>query len=170
MIAQSKHEDPGGCYSLIENGRIPTSNSYYDLVFSTLVLLEIPTLQEMRDGFREIFRTMRPNGTFIVLTVNDDFYHHDWVSINTDYPQNKNPAPGDVVTIRMKETGLELNDYYWRREDYRKVAEEAGFSIVEELQPLARHDDNTLPWVSEKYFSPFFIFVMKKVLYLAEIK
>lgn len=145
MIEQSKGEDPNGCYRLIENGKVPAKDCYYDLVFSALVLFEIPTLQEMKDSFQEIYRTMRFNGTFIVLTVNDD------------YSQNKNLTNGDVVTVRIKETGIELNDYYWKRNDYKRIAEEAGFSIVEELQPLAQPDDNTVPWISEKNIAPYVV-------------
>ncbi|MFX6011457.1 methyltransferase domain-containing protein, partial [Acinetobacter baumannii] len=61
MIERSKDEDSSGCYSLIENGRIPAKDGYYDLVLSTLVLFEISTLQEMKESFQEIYRTMRFN-------------------------------------------------------------------------------------------------------------
>lgn len=170
MIGQSKHEDAGGCYSLIESGKIPARDSCYDLALSTLVLFEIPTLQEMKESFQEIYRTMRFNGTFIALTVNDDFYNHDWVSVDTNYPQNKSPAEGSVVTVKIKESGMELNDYYWKREDYRRVAEEAGFTVVEELQPLASQDDDTESWISEREFAPYVIFVMKKTASLTPAK
>ncbi len=169
MLEMAVKEDPHGKYRLIENEKIPQRDSYYDLVFSTLVLLEIPKLEKMKIVFEDVYRTMRFNGVFIVLTVNDDFYEHEWVSINTNYQENKKLLSGDVAKVKIKEINLELNDFYWKKEDYRKIANEAGFSIVEELCPKANTNDKNIAWISEKDYSPYVIFVMKKTVSLISI-
>src|SRR6187549_3972491 len=48
MLIQARMEDRDDIYHLIEDNKIPQRDAYYDLVFSSLVLLEIPTLHQMQ--------------------------------------------------------------------------------------------------------------------------
>lgn len=73
----------------------------YDLVFSSLVVLEMGSREEIASYFAEAYRVMNFNGTFIVLTVNDDFYKHQWVSADTNYPGNYEAQSGDRVRIKI---------------------------------------------------------------------
>lgn len=163
MIAKAQELDPEHKeqYQLITDSVIPHRASKYDLAFSSLVVLEMSSKEEIRKYFLEAYRVMKFDGTFIVLTVNDNFYTHPWVSVDTNYPGNKEAKSGDKVRIKIKEINLELDDFYWTKEDYRQIAQEVGFTILEEVQPKGTKADG-VKWVSEHEHAPFVIFVMKK--------
>lgn len=163
MIATAKHLDSYNVdkYQLIPNAIIPHRSSKYDLVFSSMVVLEIGSKTELLNYFSEAYRVMKFDGTFIVLTVNDDFYKYQWTSVDTNYPGNMTAVSGDKVRIKIKEIDLELDDFYWTKEDYRQIATRAGFTILEEVQPKGSADDG-IDWVSEREQAPYVIFVMKK--------
>jgi predicted cupin superfamily sugar epimerase/SAM-dependent methyltransferase len=152
-------------YQLITVAVIPQRPSRYDLAFSSLVVLEMSTKEEIAQYFAEAYRVMKFDGTFVVLTVNDDFYKHQWTSIDTNYPGNMEAKSGDRVRIKIKEINLELDDFYWTKADYREIATAAGFTIIEEVEPRAAKDERG-QWVSECDHSPYFIFVMKKTMSL----
>ena len=148
-------------YFLMRDNHIPHSCGQYHLAFSSMVVLEIPDAVAMQQYFAEAHRVLRSTGTFVLLTVNDDFYQHDWLSINTDFPENINPKVGDRLRIKLKDIDLELYDYYWTKAHYKDFASKAGFSLVEELCPKG-NDNDGINWISEKTFAPFAILVFKK--------
>ncbi|EKD74729.1 MAG: Methyltransferase [uncultured bacterium] len=168
MLALAHESDPFARYNKIENNHISARNAQFDFVFSSLVLFELSSLFEMQAVFKEIHRVMQFNGFFISIVVAEDFYQHDWVSIATDFPENKNPKSGDKVRIKIKEINLELNDYYWTREDYQKAAQMAGLSLIESVMPKADKQDGVF-WLSEVDFSPYLVLVMKKTMALKAI-
>lgn len=163
MLLEAAKEDRNGNYQLIEKDRIPDRDAKYDIAFSAFVLLEMPSLEVMHQALQEMYRALKQNGTMVILSVNDDFYSHDWISIDTNYPQNNQPKSGDQVKVRLKEVNLELVDYYWTKKDYLNVFNQAGFSVVEELHPLANGvEDGKFSWKDETNFSPYVIYVLKK--------
>lgn len=148
-------------YKLIKDSIIPHRKSKYDLAFSSLVVLELASKEELKKYFSEAYRVMKFDGTLIVLTVNDDFYKYQWTSVDTNYPGNIDAKSGDKVRIRIKEINLELDDYYWTKEDYREIANSCGLTVVEEVEPTGTKGDG-VEWISEYEHSPYVIFVMKK--------
>lgn len=166
MLTQAKEEDKESneenSYELVNNNKIPKRDAKFDLTFCTFVLFEIPTLDEMKKVFEEVYRVMKFNGAFIILTVNDDFYKHDWVSVSTNYPENINPKSGDIVKIKIKAIDLELKDYYWTQADYEKVIKETGFSVVEKIMSKADPNDQNNKWISEIDHPPYVTYVLKK--------
>ena len=168
MLALAQESDPFTRYSKIENNHLSARNAQFDFVFSSLVLFELSSLFEMQRVFKEIHRVMQFNGFFISVVVAEDFYQHDWVSIATDFTENKNPKSGDKMKIKIKEINLELSDYYWTREDYQKAAQATGLSIIERVLPKADKLDG-VSWLSEVDFSPFLVLVMKKTMALKAI-
>lgn len=171
MLDEAKRIDADNAhrYFHIENGKIPQRNSRYDLVFSSLVVLEINSKDNLKEYLLEASRVLRFDGTLIVLTVNDDFYKHQWISVDTDYPGNNQAQSGDKVKIRIKEIDLELEDYYWTKKDYIAVAEESGFSLLELVEPKGNINDEH-EWISEVDHSPYSIFVFKKSKSLKQLK
>lgn len=157
-------------YMKIDSGEIDARKSKYDLIFSTLVFLEFPTLDEMQKIVDDIYRVAKFNGTVIILTVADDFYQHNWVSVKTSLPENQDIHSGKPVYIELPEVGnLKLQDYYWRDEDYRQVFEKAGFAVAELVQPKANGDEG-IEWINEQKHAPYSIYVLKKAIALENIK
>jgi len=163
MLKIAQDKDPLGHYELMERGKIQSVSNTFDGIFSSFVVLEIPTLTEMRDTFTEIKRVLKPNGKFIVVTMNEEGYNHDWISYDVSYPQNQGLKSGDVAKVKLLEINLEIDDYYWIRNDYKKVAQEAGFSLVEEVLPLASKEDDRADWKDETKFPLFVIFVFQRI-------
>lgn len=173
MLAQAKEEDKSNnqnnSYDLVKNNIIPKRDAKYDLAFCAFVLFEIKTLDEMKKVFEEVHRVIKFNGVFIILTVNDDFYRHDWVSVDTSYPENANPKSGDIVKIKIKAINEELQDYYWTQKDYEKIINATGFSVVEKLMPKADPNNQETKWISELEHSPYVIYVLKKSMTLTPV-
>jgi predicted cupin superfamily sugar epimerase/ubiquinone/menaquinone biosynthesis C-methylase UbiE len=170
MLSEAKQLQVGSAsgvrYTQIDSGSITQRKSKNDLVFSTLVFLEFPTLKEMEKVVADIYRVAKFNGTVIILTVSDEFYQHDWVSVNTDLPENKDVKSGDPVYIELKEVNnLRLKDYYWTDEDYELVFKKCGFSVVELVKPMATGEEG-IAWLDETKCSPYSIYVLKKTIAL----
>lgn len=167
MVTKAKELDRAneGRYQLITDSVVPQRRSKYDLAFSSLVVLEMSSKDEIAQYFAEAHRVMKFDGTFVVMTVNDDFYKYQWTSVDTNYPGNMEAKSGDRVRVKIKEINLELDDFYWTKADYREIAAAAGFTIIEEVEPRAAVEERS-QWVSECDHSPFVIFVMKKTMSL----
>lgn len=163
MMSQAKFLDSENTnkYQLIENDIIPHRSSKYDLAFSSLVVLEIPTKEKLSSYFKEAERVMKFEGTLIVLTVSDDFYKYDWVSVDTNYQENKFLKSGDKVKVKIKEINLELYDYFWTKLDYIEAANEASLTLIDELYPKGSVNDE-VNWISEIEHPPYGIYIFKK--------
>lgn len=154
MIEKAKLEDFSNAskYYLMNNDVIPFRDAAFDLAFSSLVVLEIEN--------KEAYRVMKFEGLLYILTVTDEFYKRRWVSVDTNFPENKQPRSGDKLRVRIKEIDLELFDYYWQRSDYLDAATEASLTLIDEYFPLA--DANTESWLDEEIYPPFGIYIFRK--------
>jgi SAM-dependent methyltransferase len=170
MVNKAKDEDIENSekYELIENGVIPHKSSKFDLAFSSLVVLEIPSMKDLISYFKEAERVLKFEGVLIVLTVTDDFYKYQWVSIDTNYSENLSPKSGDKVKVKIKEIDLELFDYYWTKKDYINAAQAASLCMVDEYYPIASKNDD-ISWISECEYPPFGIYVFRKTNSMLDI-
>jgi hypothetical protein len=98
-----------------------------------------------------------------VVTTSEEAYQHDWISYDVQYPQNKNLQSGDKAKAKILEIGIEIEDYYWTIDDYKKTAQIAGFSILEIIQPVASIDDKREEWKDETQYPPFALFVFERI-------
>ena len=49
--------------------------------------------------------------------------------MKVDFPENKTRKSGSQVRVFLTDVELELTDYYWTDEDYRRVLTDAGFYV-----------------------------------------
>lgn len=161
MIEQAQTIDKVISYNVIESAIIPNRNNTYDLVFSSFVLFEISTKNELMNVFNEIFRVLKKGGTFIAITGSENMYSHPWLSLGVECEKNKNIVSGARVKIQLKEINLELYDYFWTDKDYKKIINKSGFSLLEKINPLGKDNDG-YSWVSETKISPYVIYILKK--------
>lgn len=160
MLAQARCHDPNGQYHLLDAPKLPFPNAQFDFVFQSFVLLEYASLAHMIATFKEVDRVLDANGTVIVITGSEDYYLHDWASFQVDVP-TQTPSSGDRVKITIRDTEIQLFDYYWSDRDYRAVFEESGFEVVEVLQPLAQGHE-PIHWVNELNHPCWTLYVLKK--------
>lgn len=149
-------------FKTIKSAIIPSTNNYYDLVFSCLVMLEINSKTNLLKIFNEINRVLKKNGVFIMVTANTELYNHDWLSVGTNFSQNSNLNSGDLAKIIIKNIGLELEDYYWTNTDYEKLFQASKFQLIEQLFPLGKKEEH-FNWKNELSYAPYVIFVAKKL-------
>lgn len=161
MLSIAQERDPLGKYTKINSGVTTFDSESFDLVFCSFVLLEIATKDEMLNIVREIHRVLKKGGVFISISASDHTYHHDWLTINTDFPENKNITSGSKVKIEFRDINLTIDDYFWMEKDYREVFGNAGLVVTEVYNPLGREDD-CYEWKDEKNISPHSIIICNK--------
>ena len=162
-IQVAKKCDPGGIYKIIKKKeKLPFNDERFEIVVSTFVFMEFQRKEEMIACFLDIRKVIKKSGFFIITVNSTDLYkYHNWLSLDTNYDQNKNLTSGDSCKIKLIDINLELTDYYWTDMDYSNVAKSAGFEIIERHLPLGMESDN-VKWKDELKISPCVIYVFKK--------
>jgi SAM-dependent methyltransferase len=168
MLNLARQADPHGSYILLYNHHIPFPHASYDFIFSSFVLFEFATKEQMQQTLQEIKRIMKKDAIFIAVTGSADAYKRDnqWVSLRVDFPQNDQLRSGDLgrVDFVMNDQTLTFQNYYWTEKDYQDVFQAAGLSLCETLHPLGNKHEETMlswQWKSETTLSPYYIFVLK---------
>ncbi|XKL68945.1 hypothetical protein PGB90_006714 [Kerria lacca] len=161
MIQKARTKDPEGEYRVIQNMEIPDDNNQYDFVFANWVLLEIGSKEELYQTMCEIFRVLKPNGTFITTVASEHQYNKDFLNENTQFSENINLISGCQVKKLIKDVNLIICDYFWTNEDYQESMKAAGLNVVYVHEPLGLDEDD-YQWKSEKTLSPIRIYVAKK--------
>lgn len=150
-------------FSLIESGVLPYDDNSYDIVFSSFVLFEISTKNELTKIFNEIYRILKNNGIFIAVTGSEEMYTHNWLSLDANYQENLNLKSGDIAKILIKEVDLIVYDYFWTDKDYNDVISNTKFNILKSLFPLGEDHDG-YPWIDEVKHPPYVVYVMSKTI------
>ena len=162
MLDQARTQDKSGKYHLITSGKLPFEDCSFDLVFSSFVFLEVSRLQEIEEILTEMKRVLRRDGIIIFVTSSLEAPTGSWVSYSYAFPENRKPLhSGDTVKLLFRGTNVTLYDYYWTEEDYNRVAEGAGLSLVRLHKPLgSRHD--SIEWLDETKKPPVAIYVLRR--------
>lgn len=160
MIDIIKSVDSKGDYHLIKSGEIPYPDNYFDFVFSSFAFLEVGSKEELVKISKDIKRVLKPDGVFITIVCIEDFYNRDWLSLNSQFPENQNLVSGSVVKVLFKDIGLIISDYFWSADDFLEVFHKAGLRLITNHKPLGTEKDG-YEWVTEKEISPFVIYVVK---------
>ena len=163
MLEQARLLDSENRYVQIDSGKIPAPNNTYDLVFSSHVFLVLPTKEDIAKILTDLFRVLRDNGIFIVITGSEELHSRkmNWLSYNTDFPENTHLASGSLTKIQNKIVGTIFYDYNWLDNDYQKLFQENGFELLETHHPFGTYEDG-YEWKSELEHSPFSIYVLRK--------
>lgn len=144
-------------YQLIQNNILPFADNYFDYALSSFVILEISTIKEMLNIFNEIFKVLKPNGAFSILTTSEYHYTGNWLTNFTKYSKDTIFKDGQLVQVYIENIDEELNDYYWHHETYTNTMAEAGFKDIETYFPMGK-DSDPFEWKDENDKPPFVIF------------
>ncbi len=161
MLSIAQERDPNGEYTKINSGVVPFDDNSFDLVLCSFVLLEIGEKDEMLNTVQEIHRVLKEGGTFISISASDHTYHHEWLTLNTNFPENKNITSGSKVKIEFRDINLTIDDYFWTEKDYREIFQKAGLVVTDVHNPLGKEDDG-YEWKNEKTISPISIIICNK--------
>lgn len=108
---------------------LPFSDNFFDVAIAAHVFVEVSSIEEMKQISSEVYRVLKPGGTFVIITNNSKAIGCNYISYG--YPKNDNLKSGDKMpcTIKKGKDSFVIDDYYWTEDDYRSVLEKAGFSV-----------------------------------------
>lgn len=148
-------------FKLIQSAQLPYENNSLDIVFSSFVLFEIASKDELIDVFNEIYRVLKPGGIFMSVTGTEELYRRNWLTIDVDFPENKNLKSGDVARVLLTDVNVVVYDYYWTHQDYLDVITKTEFEHLLTSLPLGNEEDG-YNWLDEDKYPPYSIYVLKK--------
>lgn len=148
-------------FKLIQSAQLPYGNDSLDIVFSSFVLFEISSKNELIDVFNEIYRVLKPGGIFMSVTGTEELYRRNWLTVDVDFPQNKNLKSGEVAKVLLSDVNVMVYDYYWTDQDYMDVVKQTNFVHLETTLPLGNESDG-YNWIDEDKYPPYSIYVLKK--------
>ncbi len=139
---------------------IPLPDESLDGAVSLNVFIELRTLAEMGRACREVARTLRPGGPFIVASTSPLAFGHTFRSYR--YPVSGELRSGQVtpciVTTPVGE--LAIDDTYWTEDDYAGALRQAGLTITAIDYPMPR---NPSAWsTDEALLSPCIVLTAAK--------
>jgi ubiquinone/menaquinone biosynthesis C-methylase UbiE len=161
MIKEALLHDKDGTYYHIKSGFTPFKDSTFDVIFSTMVFVEIPSKDEMTKILREFKRVLKDSGTVVIVTKTKEGYNGNWVSFNCDFPENKKLNSGDRAKVHIKCSEIVLYDYFWTESDYKNAFSDSGFKVIESLKPMPKGNEG-YDWLDELKHSRWVIYVLKK--------
>lgn len=161
MLSEANQLDNNIKYTLIKSAEILNEDNEFDVVFSSFVLFEISSKNELKNVINEIYRVLKKGGIFIGVTGSTELYNHQWLSLDVDFEQNKHLKSGDVAKVLLKDADLIVYDYYWTDEDYKEVINESNFVFLHKLLPLGE-DVDEYNWLDEKTYPPYVVYVLRK--------
>ena len=161
MLFEAIQENNKITYTEIKSAELPFQNDFFDIVFSSFVLFEIPNKNELKKIMSEIFRVLKKGGIFIGVTGSMQLYDHQWLSLDVNFEQNKNLKSGDIAKVLLKDADLIVYDYYWTDNDYNEVFNESNLRMLEKTFPLGESSDG-YEWADEKNYPPYVVYVLIK--------
>lgn len=150
-----------GVYHHLDSEKLPFPNAYFNLIFQSFVLLEYASISDMVRTFQELNRVLEEDGVAIIVTGSEEYYRRDWCSFQLNYAENQSLTSGSTAKVIIRGTDIVLFDYYWTDSDYQNAFKQAGFEVIETVQPLARGDE-PFQWVSECEVPCWTIYALKK--------
>lgn len=158
MVHQAQVNYPNYSFSCLENGQLPFVGSSFDLVFSSFVLCEIGTEQEMHQYLSEARRVLKKNGLFVGITCHENLHNiqRQWLDFETNFPENQVLMSGHLVKLYHRGSQIEFLDYYWKLSDYQNFFEKAHFRLIEIEYPLGKAQE-AYAWQDELIFPSFMI-------------
>ncbi len=162
-LTQAKNLDSDTQFVVLENSTIPVVDEFYDFIFSSYVFLVLSDKKSMLKILKEFNRSLKKNGIMILITGSEELHssNNDWLSYDVNFPENENLISGSICKIKNKDVGAVFYDYHWTEEDYRKLFEIAGLTLVQTHKPLGDLRDPYI-WKDELKVSPHLIYVLRK--------
>lgn len=163
MVLQARRIDPDGEYRTCDPGAaFPFPNGRFDVLLSTWVVVELNTLADLQHLLSESARVLRAGGRGFVATNTPEFYSHNWVSCDIDFPENRGRLQsGQAVKARLLPEELVVHDTFWSDPDYRAAFAAAGLHVSTVHLPRAPSDEEG--WCDETRVAPYIIYEVEHV-------
>ncbi|MBA0050997.1 class I SAM-dependent methyltransferase [Streptomyces sp. AJS327] len=155
-------------HALVDDRIAGLPDACADQAMCNYVLVCVPTREQLHRMFSEVYRLLRPGGTFVVL--NPD---HERRGVRFDCFELGEPGveyrPGDPMPVRLKRkdgSWFDIVDVYWPGEVYEELLREVGFRnverrahVLEDARGLADEElFHSREWAAERTTAPFLMF------------
>lgn len=141
-------------------GELPFNDHSFDLVLSTFVLFDIPSIEEVVRYLSQARRVLKPAGVFIAVTGSDHFHKNNWLSAQNDIEKNQRLISGEMYKVKLLDDDITFHDFYYAEADYARAFSSAGLERVALYHPLGKSSDN-IPWFTEWDLPPYSIYVCR---------
>ncbi|MDN3505889.1 MAG: class I SAM-dependent methyltransferase [Simkaniaceae bacterium] len=160
MVFQAKENFPHLNFDNTEN---LNNFSDFDMVFSSFVLFELSTKEEIVGYLNNASAFLRHEGIFYGITGSENLHlkARDWMCFNVNFQENISPKSGDVVKLGLKELAIEFHDYYWKEKDYKECFDLSDLELLQVHYPVGANEE-PYAWKDELTTPPFVIFIAKK--------
>lgn len=136
----------------------------FDLVFSSFVLFELASKDDIVQYLTKSFAFLKNGGIFIGITGSEQLYSlsRNWRTFEANFEENHKLHSGDIAKLALKRPKMEFYDFYWEETDYLECFERTGLQILTIHRPLGSSKDSH-QWKDELFYSPFTVFIARKV-------
>jgi toxoflavin synthase len=151
MIAEASKEKITGAKFISIKRLFPLAAESVDFAFSSSVFMEMGSLDDISQAFKEIYRVLKTGGKFVMIVTNPESVH-GYKFLSYEYPdKNENVRSGDLTRVIIKtEPPFVIEDYYWELADYKRVLSAAGFITEKIYYPKPGRGS----WLDEKKVTP----------------
>jgi SAM-dependent methyltransferase len=158
MLDLARQNHPEISFIKSKIGHLPFADSQFDLVLSTFVLFDIPSLDGIVDYLREAKRVLKQNGIFIVSTGSEYFHLNNWLTISINTENNLLLKSGENYLARILDADITFNDFFYSDSDYSKAFTRADMNKIRTYHPLGISSDR-IAWKTEWNLPPYVIYV-----------
>ncbi len=129
--------------------------NYFDKAVLIFVLCEISSKKIIIEVLKRVHKLLKPSGELIILNPNwDKSNGRDFLTHQMKFtPELKSGK--SVTTILKTNPPIHIPDYYWSKQDYLEILQDAGFKNYNIYEPLAPNDGHE--WKDERKYPPFLI-------------
>ncbi|WP_269541735.1 class I SAM-dependent methyltransferase [Cerasicoccus fimbriatus] len=137
---------------------LPFPPAKADLVFSSWMLLELGSQQQIISVLKECRRVLKDGGRAVFVVNTAEFYAGDWVSLDVSFPENQAPLQnGQAVKARLLPEGFVVSDYFWSEESYVHFFTQSNFAVQSVHKPLGLDSDG-IDWKDERHTAPYAVY------------
>lgn len=131
-----------------------------DVAMANFVFLTIDKRDVIKRICREILRTLKSGGKFIICTNGPNSLNHKYISYSI-IADNKcidgNGYPNKVKLHAPNGNKIEFTDYYWSPSDYEEILTAVGFNVKKSFEPELDLSPEGLEIIDELTYPPFLI-------------
>lgn len=158
MLSEAKKTYQNIEFYKSELGVLPFEKNRFDLVLSTFVLFDIPSIEEVTRYLCEAKRVLTSHGIFIAVTGSEHFHINNWLTALNDVEKNKSLSSGETYSVKLVDDDITFHDFFYTEADYLHAFDKAGFKKIVAHYPLGKPSDN-IPWLTEWESPPYAIYV-----------
>jgi toxoflavin synthase len=164
LAREQEEASPLGIQYLVEDARSVVPQHDFDLAVSAWLLVYAHNRVELAEMCRGLACWLRPGGRFVTFTTNPDVYSFhprvDYRKYGFEIKLDEKTTEGAPIlwTIHLKDSSLDIENYYLPVSAYESAFRDAGFSDFYvhglELSPHPEGEDDRSFWADLIDFPP----------------